>query len=137
PSKPGSTFTHDRETAQAGFYQVYLADYQVDVKLTSTLRTGYHQYKYEDLKSRRILFDLGKANNRVSDWKIEKVDANTVQGFQRNGKQTIHFYATLNETIERLDIENQGAPDGYAVLRIADGQVNPVEMKIALSFVSV
>lgn len=136
PSKPGSTFNHDKETAQAGYYQVYLNDYQVDVKLTSTLRTGYHQYEYADAKSRRILFDLGKANNPVSDWAIEKVDSNAVQGFQRNGKQTVHFYATLNQPVERVDLHQQGAQDGYAVVNIADGQKSPVEMKIALSFVS-
>lgn len=137
PSKPVSKFTHDKETARPGFYHVYLEDYQIDVKLTSTLRTGFHQYRFRDAKSRRILFDLGKANNPVSDWNIEKINANTVQGFQRNGKQTIHFYATLNESVDRLDIEKLGTADGYAVLHLADGQASPVEMKIALSFVSV
>jgi len=137
PSEPGSSFTHERETAQAGFYQVYLTNYKIDVKLTSTLRTGYHQYQYADPKSRKILFDLGKANNQVSDWNIEKVDANAVQGFQRNGKQTIHFYATINEAIDRLEVEKQGAHDGYAVIHVADGKVDSIEMKIALSFVSV
>jgi predicted alpha-1,2-mannosidase len=136
PSKPGSHFRHERETVRAGFYQVYLEDYKVDVKLTSTLRTGYHVYKYGEPKSRKILFDLGKANNRVSDWKIEKVSSNTVQGFQRNGRQIIHFYATLSDDLERLEVHKQGEQDGYALLHIADGKSGEVEMKIALSFVS-
>ncbi len=136
PGKPGSHFSHDKETAQAGFYQVYLDDYGVDVKLTSTLRSGYHQYQYTNPEGRKILFDLAKANNRVSDWKIEKDGNSAVRGFQRNGNQVIHFYARLNEELERLEIEQEGQRNGYAVLHLANGKTNPVEMKIGLSFVS-
>lgn len=133
----GSRFSHESETAQAGFYKVFLEDYQVAVSLTSTLRSGYHQYKYEDAKDRKILFDLAKANNRVSDWKIEKVGKNAVQGFQRNGEQIIHFYALLNESIKQLEVQREGAQDGWAIIHLPDGNNEPVEMKIGLSFVSI
>lgn len=133
----GSRFSHETETAQAGFYQVFLEDYQVEVSLTSTLRGGYHQYKYKDTKDRKILFDLAKANNRVSDWKIEKVGENAVQGFQQNGEQIISFYALLNEDIQQLEVQKEGERDGWAVIHIQDGTHEPVEMKIGLSFVSV
>ncbi len=45
-SLKGSRFSHQREAAEPGYYQVYLNDYQVDVKLTSTLRCGFHQYNF-------------------------------------------------------------------------------------------
>lgn len=132
----GSRFSHTSETAQAGFYQVLLEDYQVEVRLTSTLRSGYHQYKYQKTQNRKILFDLAKANNRVSDWKIEKAADNAVQGFQRNGEQIISFYAILNEDIKELKVQKAGEQDGYAILHLQDG-TEPVKMKIGLSFVSV
>lgn len=132
----GSRFSHDTETARAGFYQVVLEDYGVEVSLTSTLRAGYHQYEYGDAERRSILFDLAKANNRVADWKIEKASENAVQGFQRSGGQTIHFYALLNEAIKQLEIQKEGERDGRAIVHL-NGGGRPVEMKIGLSFVSV
>src|SRR5690606_23626880 len=62
-NKFGSTFSHKKESSAPGYYQVYLDDYQVDVKLTSTLRCGYHQYTYQNKNDRQILFDLARANN--------------------------------------------------------------------------
>jgi predicted alpha-1,2-mannosidase len=136
PANPGSRFSHTNETAQAGYYQVFLDDYQVNVELTSTLRTGFHRYNFKENGGRRILFDLGKANNPVSDWAIEKAGPNAVTGFQRNGRQIIHFYAELNTHIAEVDVERQGERDGFAVLRLEDDESEVVEMKIALSFVS-
>ncbi len=136
PQGYASHFTHESEAARAGFYQVFLEDYQVEVSLTSSLRSGYHQYRYQDAKGRKILFDLGKANNRVSDWKIEKAGNKTVQGFQRNGEQVIYFYALLNEDIRQLEVQEEGKQEGWAIIHLQDGKDGPVEMKIGLSFVS-
>ncbi len=135
-SEYGSQFSHKTETAQAGLYKVFLEDYQIAVSLTSTLRSGYHQYEYKEAKDRKILFDLAKANNKVSDWKIEKIE-NAVQGFQRNGEQTIYFYALLNEAIQQLEVQQEGEKEGWAIIHLRDGKNDPVEMQIGLSFVSV
>lgn len=137
PEKYGSRFSHDTEVAQAGFYQVFLKDYQIDTKLTTTLRSGYHQYNFRNSSGRRILFDLAKSNNNVSDWQIEQVGDNAVQGFQRNGGQKIHFFACLNGEIEELNVREEGSTNGSAILRIKDGKDQPVDLKIGLSFVSV
>ena len=77
-SKFGSSFSHKKESAAPGFYQVYLDDYNVNVRLTSTLRCGYHKYEYKNNTGRQILFDLAKANNRVSGWSIEQVGTSSV-----------------------------------------------------------
>src|SRR4051812_20750582 len=81
-SKFGSRFSHKRESSAPGFYQVYLDDYNVNVSLTSTLRAGYHKYEYKDNLNRQILFDLGKANSRVTTWNIEQAGDYALQGFQ-------------------------------------------------------
>lgn len=132
----GSRFSHETEIAQPGFYQVFLKDYQVEASLTSTLRSGYHQYDFKNAENRKILFDLAKANNRVSDWQIEKIGESAVQGFQQNGDQIIHFYAILNQNIQQLEVEKEGERDGSAIIHIQNGNSDPVEMKIGLSFVS-
>ena len=41
-----SKFSHENESAHAGFYQVFLEDYAVDVALTASKRVGFHQYTF-------------------------------------------------------------------------------------------
>lgn len=133
--KFGSKFSHQKESASPGFYQVYLEDYEVNVKLTSTLRTGYHQYTYKDNNNRQILFDLAKANNRVNSWTIEQVGDHAVQGVQNVGEK-IYFYAELSTAIAKLEQKEAGKREGFAILHLQNGRKGPVELKIGLSFVS-
>ncbi|MDB5208197.1 MAG: alpha-mannosidase [Flavisolibacter sp.] len=134
-TKVGSRFSHKKESASPGFYQVYLDDYNVNVSLTSTLRCGYHKYEYKNNAGRQILFDLGKANSRVSTWNIELIGDSAIQGFQ--GGENVYFYARLNTKIERLDTTGVGKRTGFAIAHLADGCTAPVELKIGLSFVSI
>lgn len=133
--KFGSRFSHKKESAAPGFYQVYLDDYNVNVNLTSTLRCGYHQYIYKNNNNRQILFDLARANNRVNGWSIEQVGNSAVQGYQQAGGR-IYFYAVLNTSIEKLEKKAEGKSDGFALVHVANGSKGPVELKIGISFVS-
>lgn len=130
----GSRFSHKNERASPGFYEVYLNDYNVKVSLTSTLRCGYHQYEYKNNTNRQILFDMGKANSRVSTWSIEQVGDNAIQGFQ--GGENVYFYARLNTRIDKIDTTQVGQRTGFAIAHLANGTTAPVEIKIGLSFVS-
>jgi predicted alpha-1,2-mannosidase len=134
-AKYGSKFTHKKENASPGFYQVYLDDYNVNVSLTSTLRCGYHKYEFKNNTNRQILFDLAKALSRVSTWNIEQVGNSALQGFQSG--ENVYFYATLNTPIEKLEKKDEGAKTGFAIVHLANGSTGPVELKIGLSFVSV
>ena len=132
-----SRFSHATETAAPGFYGVTLADYQVAVRLTSTLHGGFHQYRYQRPTDRQIVFKLAKSNERVTNWHIEPAGEQAVQGFQETGQQTVYFYAALSETMQKLDVRGPGTKDGVAVLRLRDGGDQPVELRVGLSFVSV
>ncbi|WP_121355214.1 GH92 family glycosyl hydrolase [Flavisolibacter nicotianae] len=132
-----SRFSHASESAAPGFYQVYLQDYGINVRLTSTLRCGYHQYEFTNHKDRKILFDLARANNRVNGWHIEQAGPSAVQGYQQVGHDKICFYATVNGNIASLDIVSEGRREGRAIVQLKDdGTTRPVELKIGLSFVS-
>ena len=129
-----STFSHTKEAASPGYYQVYLNQYQIDVELTSTLRTGYHHYTFPSTGARSILFDLGTANNGVRKWEISQEGADAVKGVQDMGGEQIYFYATISGGIEKL--EKKDGRNGRALLHLpANGSTN-VELKIGLSFVS-
>ena len=130
-----SSFSHEKERAAPGFYEVFLDDYDVNVKLTSTLRGGFHEYTYGNASGRKVLFDLAKANNEVKDWKIVQESQYVLSGFQDIGGDKIHFYAVFNVDIEDLDIRNMGEKSGLAIVKLQDGR-DPVTLKIGLSFVS-
>lgn len=132
-----SSFSHDQEKASPAYYEVNLKDYNVHVKLTSTLHCGVHEYTFKNNKKRNVLFDLGHANNHVDDWQIKQDGANAVTGFQRTGGEKIYFYATLSSPIEKIDVKDMAKSNGYALINIKDGDTKPVTVKIALSFVSV
>jgi predicted alpha-1,2-mannosidase len=135
PKDFGSLFSHEQEQSAPGFYQVYLQNYQVKVSLTSTLRCGFHQYDFEHTSGRQIIFDLGRANNTISNWEITQVGKNVLQGSQKTGER-IFFYAVLNTDISSLDKTADAKAGGYARIKLADGSKGPVEVKIGLSFVS-
>lgn len=130
-----SSFEHSNEKASPAYYQVYLKDYNVNVELSSTLRAGIHKYTFDSQEQRRILFDLGMANNHVDDWTIEKIGDSAVAGYQRMGSERIYFYANLNTSIAAIQKNNQGKSKGYALLDIGESD-QPVVLKIGLSFVS-
>ncbi|MDD7888155.1 GH92 family glycosyl hydrolase [Flavivirga sp. 57AJ16] len=127
-----SKFLHKKEKASPAYYQVYLEDFKVDVRLSSTLRCGIHEYTFENNHDKRVLFDLNKANNRVVNWEINKIGTKELEGVQNMGRDKVYFYATLSQEIEQLDIE-----DNYAMIRLKDGDSGPLILKIGLSFVSI
>jgi len=130
-----SSFSHNTESASPGYYEVKLDDYGIKVRLTSTLRSGFHEYTYENETDRKILFDLAKANHGVSNWEITQEDDYSISGFQHVGGDKIHFYAESNVNIKKLNVQKMGEKDGYAILSLEDGK-NPVSLKIGLSYVN-
>ncbi|WP_255702684.1 glycoside hydrolase domain-containing protein [Antarcticibacterium sp. 1MA-6-2] len=131
-----SSFLHEKEEASPGYYSVYLEDTKVNVRLSSTLRSGIHEYTFENGNSRKILFDLGKANNRVSNWEINQITDKTVSGYQRVGRDKIYFFATLSHPVTDIVKEKPGESDGYALVNLRNGGAGPVILKIGLSYVS-
>jgi predicted alpha-1,2-mannosidase len=136
PTEFGSRFSHQNESAAPGFYQVYLENYKVNVSLTSTLRCGYHRYDFKSGSGRQVLFDLARANGRVSDWNVEQEGGTVLKGYQQAGER-IYFYAVSNTSIERLEKKEEGKREGYAMAYLSDSPKGSVEFKIGLSFVSV
>lgn len=130
-----SRFDHGQESAGAGFYQVLLQDFDINVNLTSTLRAAYHQYEFRNKKDRKILFDLAKANNRVRGWRIEQVDQYSVQGVQDMGGEQVYFFASLNTPFE-LEKFRENTRGGRAFLNLKNDGSDTVLLKIGLSYVS-
>ena len=78
-----SKFRHDTEVAEAGYYKVTLDDYNIDVELTATERTGIQRYTFPGGKC-AILLNLAKAMNwdATVDTRISIVDSVTIEGYR-------------------------------------------------------
>ena len=53
-----SEFSHQNETAEAGYYKVKLDSYNILAELTATTRVGFHQYTFPKSDSAHIILDL-------------------------------------------------------------------------------
>ena len=74
-----SRFSKSTERAEPGWYAVHLDDYDVDVELTATERTGLHRYVFPEGRPSHVVIDLAHRE----DWKVY------------DGPLTIHDSATL------------------------------------------
>ena len=53
-----SKFTHQNETAEAGYYKVKLDDHNILAELTATTRVGVHRYTFPKSDQSHIILDL-------------------------------------------------------------------------------
>lgn len=58
-----SKFSHDEESAHAGYYRVLLQDYGIDVELTAALRTGVQRYTFHQTQGAAVRINLTKSMN--------------------------------------------------------------------------
>ena len=131
-----SGYSHLKESARPGYYRVFLERYGIDVELTSTLRCGYHRYRFSDNKPKRLIADMTRTNNPVKEWVIQKVSDKVFTGFQ-DAEGKIYFYATSNYAID--DIEQvRDEKHEVSVVNFGENDKNePLELKIGFSFVSI
>ncbi len=103
-----STFSHNKETAKAGYYQVYLEDNKVNVELTSTLHGGIHKYTYSNNDAMYVVLDL-KHRDEVLDSKMEKIDDFTIQGYRFSKawakNQKVFYRITFSNKIESIQYD--------------------------------
>lgn len=128
-----SPYSHDRETAAPGYYEVFLDRYGVDVELTTTLRCALHRYTFPEGTEPSVLADLQRSNERVRGWEIRKVGDNTFAGWQRTG-ETMYFYAVANRPVTGVEPVREGDRE-IRIVRFGEGE-GPLELRIGFSFVS-
>ena len=119
---------------------MYLERYGVNVELTSTLRCAYHKYTFRPQDGKKVLADMTRNNNRVSEWAIGKEDSHSFSGYQ-DGDGKMYFYAVSNYEIDQIGQkagQKQGkGPHTVSIVTFKDSKGSePLELKIGFSFVS-
>ena len=90
----GQHYSHDKESASPGYYQVLLQESGVNVELSATTRTGIHRYTFTDGKPQTIVLDLDRGTFRgeayyskrrtydIIQSQIRIVNDHTIEGYR-------------------------------------------------------
>lgn len=91
-----SEFSHKNEKASAGFYQVKLEKHNIDVRLTTTARVGYHEYTFNKNGSANIILDLNH-RDELSEGEVKIIDNKTIEIFRRSKGWAVdqHLYSRI------------------------------------------
>ena len=105
-----SSFSHNDESASAGYYRVLLKDYNINVELTATERCGIQRYTFPESES-SIFLNLKKAMNWdfTADSHIEVVDSCTIRGYRHSWgwspKQYIYFQTRFSRPFDAFQLD--------------------------------
>ena len=83
-----STFSHDNEMAQPGYYKVLLDTDSIMAELSATTRTAIHRYTYPSGSSRNLWIDLdhsahkGSWDRKIINAQIRQTGPDTFEGYR-------------------------------------------------------
>ncbi len=78
-----SKFSHKKEVAKPGFYEVHLDDTDIDVKLTVSERSGVHKYQFKKGEKQIVILDL-EHRDEVLDAKITINSKTNISGYRHS-----------------------------------------------------
>ncbi len=143
PFRWKSKYSHDKETAKAGFYTLHIDRYNVDAEFTATERVGFHKYKFNSEGNSGIIIDLkyGTGGDRIKQGKIEQVDKNTVQGLRFSSgwarDQQLFYYTQFSKDITNFEIIDANEDTGDLTAYIQFEGNGELMAKTAISPVSI
>jgi predicted alpha-1,2-mannosidase len=153
-----SSFEHTNETAQPGYYQVYLSDYGINVELTATEHAGFHKYTFPKSAQSRILIDLNHSFDKKRTWypakimaHIQVVNDHVIEGYRiitgwGVGYRKVYFRAEFSKPFAKTTLlntslkqENLSVINGSVVKALLDFETESNEVilvKVGLSTTS-
>ncbi len=104
-----SSFSHDNESAEPGYYTVLLNDTKINVELTATQRCGIHRYTFPKNERANLILDLGFAINwdKAVSSSIKKIDEQTFVGYRKSTgwatDQRVYFAMKFSKPIKAVN----------------------------------
>ena len=129
-----SSFSHKREAASPGYYEVYLEKPKTMVRLTSGRRAAMHSYKFKK-GAPQIVIDL-KHRDKVLECNLETDGKSAVYGFRSSSSwaktQSLYFYAEFSQPYLKAVKQDNGA-----LFEFGKAKGNEIRVRIGISAVSV
>ena len=113
-----SRFSHDDETATAGYYSVTLEDYSIRAELTSTPRVAYQRFTFPAADESHILFSIGTRmgeSGEVKDAFVRLNDDGTIEGYVVTLPEYVKHYQPGAEVPIYFSAETDKQPTTYGV----------------------
>lgn len=146
-----STFSHENETAEPGYYSVFLDTYQTKAELTATQRAAIHRYTFPESKEAGFILDLDYSLQRQTnkEMEIKVISPTEICGRKKTMywafDQYINFYAkfskpftcTLVTDSMALDEGGKLLPTCKALLHFDTTQGEQVFVKVGISAVDI
>ena len=110
-----STFSHANENASAGFYSVKLDKHNIDVRLTTSTRVGFHEYTFNESGQANIILDL---NHRdiLLEGEIRIIDKKTLFVKRRSEAwardQHVYAFIEFSQPMEINKVDYNGKNEG-------------------------
>lgn len=144
-----SEFSHTNEQASAGYYQVFLSDYKINVELTAGLRTGYQRYNFQDTtkSTGNIQLDLQYSRNwdKTEATCLQIIDSQTLAGYRYSTgwatHQKVYFYSRFSQPVTYVStpkVDANGCDQaGQHEFTFALNNSRQIEIRTAISSVSI
>ncbi len=145
-----SSFSHDTEIAEPGYYSVFLDTYGVKAELSATKRAAIHRYTFPKSDNAGFIIDmdysLQRQNNLMMD--IQVISNTEIVGSKKTEywtfEQPVYFYAKFSKPFVHQIIDDtitldNGKPYALkkALLQFATSQDEEVLAKIGISAVDI
>ena len=129
-----SKFSHNNEKSEPGYYQVFLEDYDINVELTTSLRSGIHKYSYSKKDNANLILDL-KHRDKLLKHNINIIDSMTISGFRYSDEwareQRVYFLIKLSHPFINYTLNNE-----KNILGLTFGKLKkPLVTKVSISAV--
>jgi predicted alpha-1,2-mannosidase len=148
-----SRFSHEKEYASPGYYQVFLEDYKIDAAFTVTRRCGFHQYTFPDSEEANIIIDLKESvvTEENLDLSVQIINDHEISGYRKSSgwatDQSVYFYAmfsrpfdsygtAVNGEISEMTV-NASGKDVQAYIKYKTKESEKILVKVGISGVSV
>lgn len=137
-----STYSHDRESVEPGYYSVHVERYNIDAELTTTERVGFHKYQYNSGENSFVVVDLkyGTGWDLLTDGLIEQVDNRSIKGHRLSrgwaNNQQVFFHTEFSKEIEQFEILASNERQGVVTALISFKGTGELLAKTAISPVS-
>ena len=136
PNSYSSRFTHASESANAGYYRVYLLDDGIEAELTATARVGMHRYSMGESTPQNMVIDL-RHRDRLLRSSLQQTGPKEISGWRRSSSwardQQVHFVVAFDKEVSLRAAESDSA---LAIVAIGTGK-GPLLVKVGISAVSI
>ncbi|MDD3003677.1 GH92 family glycosyl hydrolase [Flavobacterium sp.] len=106
-----SKFSHQNEKASAGFYSVKLDNHNIDVRLTTSTRVGFHEYTFNQSGQANIILDLNH-RDKLLEGEVHIIDEKRIWVKRRSEAwakdQYIFAFIEFNQPLEINNIKANG-----------------------------